>query len=347
MKTVTPLKYAVTVLALVALLAAGTATAQEETHGWLGVSMQELSPSLVKALQLKDGGGVLVNEVIADSPAEKAGVEDGDIIVSFAGQKIESSGDLAKAVSKTEPGQSVNLVVVRDGTRRTLKAEIGEKKRDDRMHQYRSQDDDDVWIFGGDEDHFVWKGSPGGKEWKLKNMFLHADRGYLGVHLDDLGEQLGEYFGIEDGEGALVTEIVEDSPAQKAGLQAGDVIVSFGDEKVTSSADLHGVIGETKPEQEVTVKVVRKGKKKEIKITLGEVPDRDEFSHFKMIAPHLEYRHLPKALKFHSQGAEHEIMLEHVMEDEAAEMKALSEEMAKLHDEFKDMQKELKELKKQ
>ena len=346
MKTVTPLKYAVTALALVALLAAGTATAKEETHGWLGVSMQELSPSLVKALQLKDGGGVLVNEVVADSPAEKAGVEDGDIIISFAGQKIESSGDLAKAVSKTEPGQSVNLVVIRDGTRRTLKAEIGEKKGDERKY-WHSDDDDDVWIFGDDEDHFVWKSAPGGKAWKLGNMFRHADRGYLGVHLDDLGEQLGEYFNVEGGEGALVTEVVEDSPAQQAGLQAGDVIVSFGDEKVTSSADLHGVIGETKPEQEVTVKIIRKGKRKEIKITLGELPDRDELSHFRMIAPHLKYRHLPKALKFRSPGAEHEIILEHMMQGEAAEMKALSEEMAKLHDELKDMQKELKELKKQ
>ena len=347
MKTVTPLKFAVAALALVALLAAGTAAAKEGTHGWLGVSMQELSPSLVKALQLKDGGGVLVNEVVADSPAERAGVEDGDIIISFAGQKIESSGDLAKAVSKTEPGQNVNLVVVRDGTRRTLKAEIGEKKSDDLKNVYRFGDDDDVWIVGVDEDHFVWKGSPGGKTWALKNVFLHADRGYLGVHLDDLGEQLGEYFSVEDGEGALVTEVVEDSPAQKAGLQAGDVIVSFGDEKVTSSADLHGVIGETKPEQEVTVKVIRKGKQKEIKITLGEMPDRDELSHFKMIAPHLRYRHLPKALKFRSPGAEHEIILEHMMQGEAAAMKELSEEMAKLHDELKDMQKELKELKKQ
>ena len=107
------------------------------------------------------------------------------------------------------------------------------------------------------------------------------------------------------------------------------------------------MIGETKPEQEVTVKIIRKGKRKEIKITLGEVPDRDELSHFRMIAPHLKYRHLPKAMKFHAPGGEHKIILEHMMQGEAAEMKALSEEMAKLHDEFKDMQKELKELKKQ
>ena len=123
--------------------------------------------------------------------------------------------------------------------------------------------------------------------------------------------------------------------------------MSFGDEKITSAADLHEVIGETKPEQEVTVKVVRKGRQKEIQTRLGEMPERGEISTFKMVAPPMEFRHLPKALKFHSPGAEHDIIIEQMMETEAAEMEQFSEEMAKLRDEMKAMQKELQELKKQ
>ena len=71
----------------------------------------------------------------------------------------------------------------------------------------------------------------------------------MGVNLDDLNEQMGEYFGVEGGKGALVTEVVEDSPAAKAGLKAGDVIVKLGEKDIDSSAALHKAMADTEPER--------------------------------------------------------------------------------------------------
>ena len=100
-----------------------------------------------------------------------------------------------------------------------------------------------------------------------------AGGAWLGVHLLDLNEQLGDYFGVEDGDGVLVTEVEEDSPAERAGLKAGDVITGLDDQTVTDSDDLVKAIRRHEEGDTVTVHFLRRGKKKHVRVKLGERPE--------------------------------------------------------------------------
>ncbi len=90
-----------------------------------------------------------------------------------------------------------------------------------------------------------------------------AEGGWLGVNIDDLNPQLGDYFGVEDGDGVLVTAVVEDGPAAKAGLKAGDVIVKVGGDEVEDTGDLHETLAGTEADQKVKIEYLRKGKEQE------------------------------------------------------------------------------------
>jgi len=101
-------------------------------------------------------------------------------------------------------------------------------------------------------------------------MMMKEPSGFLGVHIQDLTGQLAEYFKIKDGKGVLVSEVVEDGPADKAGLKAGDIITKIDDKDISTTAELSDAVREYAPESKVTVSVLRDGKSKNFKATLGE-----------------------------------------------------------------------------
>lgn len=351
------------VISLLMVVAASAAVAEDEEHGYLGVMLQNVSTSMAKALQLDEDEGVMINQVIDDSPAAKAGLEDGDVILEFNGKTIDDYADLTKAVRATAPGDMVDLRILHDGKRQTKQVEMGEAeggeflvdgdKRvfinpelgeggawmdDDGQRKViimSDGDDDDVWFGDDDEEH-------------LKHFGFNADRGFMGVDLDDLNEQLGEYFGVDDGKGALVTSVREDSPAAKAGLKAGDVIINLGDEDIADAGDVHKVMADTEPEQEIEVQIVRKGRQKTLKITLGELP---ESMTTWSSAPHImkRFEHsfdLP-------EGFDHDIRViapltrsklreHHRSRLDSDELDELHGELDELRQELKDLQKELK-----
>jgi len=188
-------------------------------------------------------------------------------------------------------------------------------------------------------------------------MDFDNDRGYMGVHLDDLNEQMGEYFGVEDGGGALVTEVIEDSPADKAGLKAGDVIIRIGENEVDSSKALHKVIGDTEPEQQMAVKVMRKGKSKDLSITLGEMPEQDYSKHMEFISEgddHCTIHRAPRMMKHSGHGdvdvrvirrgaphGKHEYLELKELHEADSELKEMREELHQMQKELKKMQEEL------
>jgi hypothetical protein len=98
-----------------------------------------------------------------------------------------------------------------------------------------------------------------------------SKRGYLGVHVQELTGQLRNYFGIPDDQGVLVTEVVEDSPAETAGLKAGDVILKVGDEEIGSTRELTRTIRQTDPESTVALTIVRDRNEQQVTVTLGAV----------------------------------------------------------------------------
>jgi len=110
------------------------------------------------------------------------------------------------------------------------------------------------------------------KKYKVDDEPLLIDEktGFLGVQIQDLSEQLSDYFKVKDGNGVLVSEVVKDSPAEKAGLKAGDIITKVDAEEIENAADLTATIRSYDPETKVSVSVIRDGKKKKLNATLGQ-----------------------------------------------------------------------------
>jgi hypothetical protein len=134
------------------------------------------------------------------------------------------------------------------------------------------------------KDAMVWhmKDKSGHKKHKfikkhkmMGKPFLSDEKaGFLGVQIQNLSEQLSDYFKVKDGNGVLVSEVVQDSPAEKAGLKAGDVITKVDSEDIENAGDLTSTIRGYEPEAEVLISVIRDGKKKKLKATLGEAEQK-------------------------------------------------------------------------
>jgi C-terminal processing protease CtpA/Prc len=158
--------------------------------------------------------------------------------------------------------------IVRDGTRRSLSTQLAvrpdEDEEDSKAPQARSDEHDGDYDFSFDRD------MPG-------FTMMMSGRGRLGVRVQDLNPDLGSYFGVADGKGVLVTEVLKDTPAEKAGLKAGDVITKAGDKKVEDSEDLVKALRDA--DKKVTLTIMRKSASRTIESELQEAPRMVRFGH--------------------------------------------------------------------
>jgi serine protease Do len=179
------------------------------TRGYLGVMIQPVTPELAKEFKLSGNSGALVGEVTKDSPADKAGLKEGDVVVQFNGKKVTDSRHLRLMVSQTAPGTGVELKVLRDGKEQSFSVKLGELPSEGLAKA---------------------DGRPGG---------LRRSRGadaLDGVTVDDLNARTREQFNIPFGvRGAVVTDVDASSPAATAGLRPGDVILEINRQRVTSA----------------------------------------------------------------------------------------------------------------
>ncbi len=238
-------RVAVALLATAMIIFGAANVAMAETHdgkGQLGVMVQAIPDGLEE--ELNADFGVLVSGVTEDSPAQKAGLEKGDIIQYFEGEKIRRPSNLVDAVRETKPGTKAEIKIVRNGKKKDITATIGEL---------------DVKTFD-----FDWKE---GKDFK----FEFKSRPYLGVHLQPLNDDLAGYFDVKAGEGALVMTVEEDSPAHKAGVKSGDVIVTLGDMEIKGPDDAIKIIGDMEKGETVAITLIRHKKKKVLKAELDEM----------------------------------------------------------------------------
>lgn len=208
---------------------------------FLGVYLQDLNQDTQEALDLDSKEGVLVKDVVEESPADQAGLQEKDVIISLDGQKVESSEELKKAIALHQPGDEVKIVIIRDGKKKSLEVELG----------YSSETEKEV-----ERELEMSRPEPGDVR-TFSFSFPGFNRARMGVQIMDLTEQLGEYFGVEDGKGALIAEVKEDSPAEKAGLKAGDVIVSIGDDKIKNTSDVYEALEDKEKGDQVNVEVKR------------------------------------------------------------------------------------------
>jgi serine protease Do len=220
---------------------------EKSDGGWLGVYLQDINPDIEEAMNLKSDQGVLVTEVVEDSPAEKAGVESKDVIVGFTEegkgifQMVEDASQLRSLIKGSSPGDVIKLKISRDGKEKVLTVTLSEAPESGISHQYLQQ-----------------LPKMKAKDKALDTyLFTFSSGSRIGVKIQDLTEQLGAYFGVTDGEGVLIIEVEEDMPAQKAGLKAGDVIVEVDGKKIEDSGELISAISQKEKGDKVNIKVIR------------------------------------------------------------------------------------------
>lgn len=227
-----------------------------EGASWLGVGLSDVTAERAKELKLPGEYGAIVQSVREDSPAEKAGLEKGDVILSFAGEKVRSVAELRRLVRETPPGRAVSIEARRAGRTRSLTATLAAPPQAKRMSHFAMPH---VEIPEVHIPNFDFNG-----------MFIGGPR--LGISADELTPQLADYFGVKQGKGVLVSEVEDGTPARKAGLKAGDVIVKVGDKEIGSVSDLRRALRpESDEKQQVTLTLVRDRKEQTVSVELEPV----------------------------------------------------------------------------
>lgn len=262
-------------LLVAALLVPSAAPAQGTDTAWLGVFTQELSPDLEEALDHR-GDAVLVTRVVSGSPAERAGLRKGDLIVRVESDRIASPAELARVVQRRSAGDEVEIQIMRNGERRTLTATLGsrsdegeETKR--RVDRFESPREDSGERRSTREFRIQIPDPPEAPEAPDAPVAPLLNRARLGVRIETLSSDLAEYFDVRDGRGVLVVDVVEDSPAKRIGIKPGDVIVSIDDRDVADTEDVIRAIGESKGQ--IAVTVVRHGSRRTFEVELGQAPE--------------------------------------------------------------------------
>lgn len=240
-------------LAALVLAVVTGAPAHAGERGYIGIYMQTLTQDIRDGLDLDLDHGVLVSGVEDDSPAQKAGLEDGDVIVEFDGKAVDSPNDLRDLVGEREPGARVSLVVIRDGERKTLEIELGERP-----------EGWSVFDFGGKGDRWHFRDGPENSF----AMFFGGPR--LGVEATELNDDLAGYFDTKPGDGILVIGVRDGSVAEKAGVKSGDVIQKVGDEKVATVDDLRESLSDYEEGDQFAISVLRKGHEETLDATMDD-----------------------------------------------------------------------------
>ncbi|MCX7887787.1 MAG: DegQ family serine endoprotease [Verrucomicrobiae bacterium] len=205
------------------------ARGEKIARGLLGVIIQDITSDLQEQFKLKTTKGALVAQVNKDSPAEKAGIKVGDVIVRFQGKEVEDVRHLRNMVAGTAPGTKVTLVVIRDGKERTITAQLGELKDE------------------ADES------APGAEPGEMSAATL-------GITVEALTPATAKEFGYDkNDQGVIVREVDDDSPAAMAGLRVGDLIIEVNREKVTDVKDFRRALQKAKDKESILMLVKREG----------------------------------------------------------------------------------------
>jgi len=221
-------------------------SADDDERGWLGVSISEVTADKAKELKLPAERGVLLTDVEADSPAAKAGLKSGDVITEFNGQRLEGTAQFTRLVRETPAGRTAQITYWRDGRSQSISVQLGERRSAFKM----GPRDFDFKFEMPQLDRL--RALP-----EIRAFSLLGGRPLLGIDAEDLSGQLGTYFGAPDGEGVLVRSVNEGSPAEKAGLKAGDVITQVNGERVRTTSDLREKLRAVTEKKTVVLGVLR------------------------------------------------------------------------------------------
>jgi serine protease Do len=191
------------------------------TRGWLGVVIQDVTDELAKSFGLENTRGVLISEVSDESPAGKAGLLQGDVIIKLNGTETKDVTALRNKIAMILPGTEVNIEFVREGKTKKLTVTIGEQPED----------------FG--KAGFTDDGS-------LQKM---------GLTLQDLTPELAKQFNYDEDQGVLIADVEPESPADMAGLKAGQLIEEVNKNRVHNLTELKKVLDESRNGDQVLLRI--------------------------------------------------------------------------------------------
>jgi serine protease Do len=190
------------------------------TRGWLGVSIQEVTPALVKSFDLKEKKGALVAHVVSGSPAEKAGIEQGDVIVEFDGKEVTDSKDLPRIVASTPIGKAVTIKLLRNGKALDRQMKVGEM-----------------------EEKVEVAKAPSHKS--------------LGITVQNLTPEITKGLGLKKDTGVVVTRVEPGSPAADAGIQTGDLVQEVNRKPVKNVEDYVQKVEKAKGQDNILLLIQR------------------------------------------------------------------------------------------
>jgi S1-C subfamily serine protease len=251
----------------------GFAELLPDEGNYLGVRVEELTRENAKEYGLSgEPRGIGVTQVLKGSPAERAGLRERDVIVRFDGEAVTSVRKLTRLITESSPDHTARIGVLRGGSDQEVSATLSRRER---MAPAVAEQ-----LFGGvdlaEAQRFGEEWAKNSEEWKRENkgleelgrdgsgVFALSSSRRIGVTTTTLGKQLADYFGVSHG--VLVNSVEQGSPADKAGLHAGDVLTEVEGKQIEDASDLMRALG-AKEEGEVTLTVVREKKQRTVRVT--------------------------------------------------------------------------------
>lgn len=225
------------------------------TNSYLGVDIVDVTTARLSALKLKEEKGVEVTMVDQDAPAGKAGIKEHDVILTMNGTTIESGAQLRRMIHETPPGRAVTLGLSRDGQPMTVKVQLADRHAEM------------AWPKTGDIHVNVPEIHIPDIDIPSMNMVVVTSSARSGLMVENITPQLGEFFGLRNGDGVLVRSVEKGSRAERAGFKAGDVIFKVNGQQIHDTSDFAHAV-QSRKNNAVNVAVMREKREQNLTLTL-------------------------------------------------------------------------------
>ncbi len=197
------------------------------TRGFLGLVPQDIDDTMAKAMKLSTTSGALVGDVTSGSPADKGGIKVGDIITAVNGKSVENSTELRNTIAGIEPGTDVDVTLLRNGKEQHATVKLGERPSDEALA----------------------KGNNGSQEPQTSEK--------LGITVQNLNAALAKQYNIQGDKGVVITKVVQGSPADDAGVKAGDLVIQANQQDVKNAEEFNKALGHLKSDESVALLLKR------------------------------------------------------------------------------------------
>lgn len=235
----------------------------------IGVEIRDPDKAEIAKAKIPTAGGAFIGKVQEGGPAAKAGLQSGDVVIEFDGERVRSARHFSRLVEEPPDGRTVKATIARDEARKTLEItpELGKR------HMAGSMLPDDIIPNVQREVEHGLRALPRDFDLHIEGPAIGiAPRGRLGVNVEPLSDQLAEFFGTT--KGVLVSSVEPDSPAAKAGLKAGDVITSVNGRTVDDPQALSAAVRTAESGATLEIGIVRDKKPASLKALAPDVPAR-------------------------------------------------------------------------